>query len=204
VLAWPPRSRSLPDSSVCFSCSHIFFKSSALTHNPHRQAAQEPSEDPHRYRQGQGCQDQEGQVSVSPIFSLTRVVVYRLFVFLCSLAPGLRRECFAYRSRSFSALFGRVNFASVSKDTNRLSSIASGQRMGMKASGGSLAFRSSNHLRKVRSYHTYKSPVFLSKPSLSLRHHVSPSVEPLQYTNLSQFFVWQEKKLFTPLSRCSH
>lgn len=38
-------------------------QSRAITNNPHRQAAQEPPEDPPWYRQGEGCQGQEGQIN---------------------------------------------------------------------------------------------------------------------------------------------
>lgn len=34
----------------------------------YRQAAQEPTEDATGYREGQGCQGQEGEISVSPTF----------------------------------------------------------------------------------------------------------------------------------------
>lgn len=52
----------------------------------HRQATQEPHEDPHRYRQGQGCQDQEGQISASPRFP---EVVCRV-----SFTPDVEKCCF--------------------------------------------------------------------------------------------------------------
>jgi hypothetical protein len=77
---------------VSFSLQTIY------SHITHRQAAQEPSEDPHWYRQGQGCQGQEGQVSVTPLFSSIRVVaVYRLSS--CFLS-GLWKKWFAVYAAS--------------------------------------------------------------------------------------------------------
>jgi small subunit ribosomal protein S24e len=96
--------------------------------------------------------------------------LYRLFVFLCSLAPPGCGErvvfAFSQRSLSLSALFGRVDFASVSqKIPATCFDGTSGQWMGMKASGGSLSFFVvSNHSSKKYDHITHnKSPVFLSK-----------------------------------------
>lgn len=48
------------------------YADSDFTHN--RQAAQEPTEDPARHSEGQGCQGQEGEISDSPPSLRSRIV----------------------------------------------------------------------------------------------------------------------------------
>lgn len=59
-----------------------------------RQAAQEPTEDPARYGEGQGCQGQEGEISDSPISLRFRIVdsaVTSLLLLLANSEALLRR-----------------------------------------------------------------------------------------------------------------